>query len=665
MSTRNRHGITRQLMIVGALGAFLTAAGSSVAGAWKSGAFADRVRAETIELHHQRLDGAALAVLDQTEVLDQSLRQKMTADLGVMRWLATDLGGFAIDDSTTVPWTAVNQFDQEPTTVELGRMSVGGVWLGQNQDQAVPTPVVDEVRSLTGSISTIFQRMDDAGNMLRVATNVAKADGTRAIGTFIPATNPDGRPNPVVSKVLGGETFVGTAMVVDRWYVTAYEPIRDGEDIVGMAFVGIPQDGVAELRSSLLETKIGDAGFVTVLRSKGADRGRYVLSPGGTADGEIVIDAVDAAGRSYVPELLDKAVALDRDIVLRTSYVDPVRGPMDVHAAYYAPWDWVVVVQTPTAELAALLERLEAGRQDLARTVMIVTLLAAVLASVVALRFARRVSGRLRRTADGVRDLTSGQHGLPVYSTRLTAAVAQTSEQVAGVRRAVDDVRALVDGSVEAVGELSSSIEEISRNASQSTDVSVVAVGQAAVMREAVERLTATATEVGEAIGVITEIAEQTKLLALNATIEAARAGEDGRGFAVVASEVKALAEQSARSSSEIVAKAAAMRAVTAEAAGSIIQITETVDRVAELQHSISAAVEEQSIVTRSLVGDMTTVTTATATIVANIEGVANGAAETAHAAQFVGDASARLESTVEDLDEVVGTAPIAATVRR
>ncbi|MDZ5471362.1 methyl-accepting chemotaxis protein [Bacillus sp. 31A1R] len=84
--------------------------------------------------------------------------------------------------------------------------------------------------------------------------------------------------------------------------------------------------------------------------------------------------------------------------------------------------------------------------------------------------------------------------------------------------------------------------------------------------------------EIGQILGVITGIAEQTNLLALNAAIEAARAGEHGRGFAVVADEVRKLAEESRRSADQIAVLINHIRKETESAVQSMDQGTKEVE---------------------------------------------------------------------------------------
>jgi Cache 3/Cache 2 fusion domain len=68
---------------------------------------------------------------------------------------------------------------------------------------------------------------------VRVATNLKKDDGSRAIGTIL---DPKG---PVIVAIKKGEAFYGDADILGKPYVTGYEPIRDAaNNVLGIYFVG-------------------------------------------------------------------------------------------------------------------------------------------------------------------------------------------------------------------------------------------------------------------------------------------------------------------------------------------------------------------------------------------------------------------------------------------
>jgi len=108
-----------------------------------------------------------------------------------------------------------------------------------NDDPSVPSPLVDRVRKLTGAFSTLFVRMNEAGDMLRIATNVSDTQGRRATLTFIPARGGDGTPSPVVSSVLRGERYVAAPSSWASGTSPGYDPIKDEKgNVIGMIFVG-------------------------------------------------------------------------------------------------------------------------------------------------------------------------------------------------------------------------------------------------------------------------------------------------------------------------------------------------------------------------------------------------------------------------------------------
>ena len=324
-------------------------------------AMRDAATNESIKLAQTDLDHIAESVYRMCETQNDVLTKALRSYLKIAREITEDLGGisFAYEN---VPWNAVNQYTQGATPLELPKMLVGNTWFGQTQNLSATVPVVDRVRDLAEDVTcTIFQRMNANGDMLRVATNVVQSDGTRAIGTYIPRTNPDGKANPVVSEVLRGQTFSGRAFVVDRWYLTSYEPIYNKDKyIVGMLYVGIPQESIKSLRKALYDIKIGTTGYLWVLDGKG----NYVISQNGTRDGEDISQAKDTDGNFFIQEMVAKGLALKPGQLAEHRYPwqnpgDPAPRMKVARIVYFAPWDWVIGAGSYEDEFLASATRIQ------------------------------------------------------------------------------------------------------------------------------------------------------------------------------------------------------------------------------------------------------------------------------------------------------------------
>ncbi|MGE1152864.1 methyl-accepting chemotaxis protein [Pseudomonas kitaguniensis] len=490
---------------------------------------------------------------------------------------------------------------------------------------------VDEFKETSGGVATVFVRSGE--DFIRVSTSLTKQDGSRAIGTVLD------HQHPAYQRLLGGQSYVGRAVLFDRSYMTQYTPVRDAAGkVIAVLFVGFDYTNAQNVQfDNLKRFRIGQTGSLALLD----EQKRWLVPPAGV-------------------QALDQAIPLMLDLASK-----PGEGSFwsDKNEDFYSvsvPFEggpWAVIASMPKSEIRevtwAVGIRLVIGS--------VLAMLIAVGAAVWLLRSKLQPLSDLVRQAEalGAGDLSarlnvSSHDEIGQLARSFNQMGEALSTMVSHIRTAAEEVnsraRALsglsggaYDGMEQQSGEITSmagAVEEFSATSlniadnmgnterlaqenAQQTRIGRTSMQEASSSLEHIAAaLNSTATvintlgqrsqEIGGIVGVITSIAEQTNLLALNAAIEAARAGEQGRGFAVVADEVRNLASRTRQATDEISVMIQSIQQETGNAISTMEQgkvlMQEGLSRNADVASAL-ARIDEQS---RSAGQQFAAITTAT-----------------------------------------------------
>jgi len=251
-------------------------------------------------------------------------------------------------------------------------------------------------------------------------------------------------------------------------------------------------------------------------------------------------------------------------------------------------------------------------------------------------------------------EISRGMDGQASRSSQIATATEEMSQTVIDVARNASDIAQI---STQAFDQAKNGEAVVKRSVDEVQAISSTVAESSLVM----QRLGDSSKQIGDIVGVINDIADQTNLLALNAAIEAARAGEQGRGFAVVADEVRKLAERTTQATSQINSMISSIQSEVEHAGVSMNNATARVEsgvafsrKAGDSLGDIVGSVNNLQSMVQQIASATEEMSTVSETISSDIQGIAEGSREISAGSGQIAQASSDLARLATELQSVV-----------
>lgn len=339
------------------------------------------------------------------------------------------------------------------------------------------------------------------GDTRMATTLIDKESGKRIIGTQV--------SEEVADAVLNrGEEYTSTDITINGSnYYACYIPIKQGNEIIGMVFVGAPSQSINTFITEKARNIIIMCLIILVLVAGVVIRAAVKITNSITDMEKVVVQISHG----------DLTTVIDPKSLKRSDEI----GVM-------------------ARALRDTIDKLGRIIQNISQSSKVLMKEGSELGNM-----ANQTSNTSDEVSHAVEEIAKGAVVQAEEIERATGLVSDMGEQIEQIAGGIQALYQ-ISGEMQSAGKYA---EDNMKQFTVSNEQTNTAIGKVA---ENVKKTDESVNVIADALSLITDIADETNLLSLNASIEAARAGDAGRGFAVVAAQIQKLAEESNSSALQI-----------------------------------------------------------------------------------------------------------------